>query len=188
MAYQTGILSIRGKLYNMAGASAYTGASSGTAIGRVVDVLDVEMQRDIEVMPRYDVGSTPFYGRIVGETARISVQLADYDANWIALISQRRPVTGQTLNYHFGLGANYKMGMLLSSSELLPLMIKDESAPADYPALYLPSAIVENVSLVKMSMGSRLVDMARVSILALYHTTYGSVGAFGNLANFPAII
>lgn len=187
MAYTTSnILSIRGLLYDMSAASAYTGAGSGTSFGKVVDVLNFQFGREIKVYSRLDQGATPFYARIIGESCRIELILADYGAQWIKLISQRRPKTSYSGNFHFGAGESYVQGNLLGTSNLMPVMIKDADAPADYPALYLPATVTESVEMVQMMIGSRLQDVAKISLLALHSLTFGSIGAFGNVAGFPA--
>lgn len=188
MAFTTSnILSIKGALYNMTGATAYSGASSGTNIGKIVDVLNFQFGRDVKVYSRFDQGDTPFYARIVGESCRITVRIADYGAEWIKLISQKRPKSGYTKNYHFGAGASYVLGNILDSSYFMPVMIKDTDSPADYPALYLPSTVTESVNMVQMFISSRMQDVAEVSLLALHSDTFGSIGAFGDLAGFPAL-
>jgi hypothetical protein len=186
MAFTSGgVLSIRGNLVNMTGQTNYT--SGGTNIGKVVDVLDFQMGRDIKFYSGMETGDTPALARIVGEACRLTVRLTDYNAEWINLVSQRRPKSGYTMNYHFGAGASYVQGNLLSSSELIPIMIRDGQTPGDWPALYLPSTVTELVKVVRVQHGARLVDEAEVVLLALHNSTFGSIGAFGNLAGFPAL-
>lgn len=187
MAYTTSnILSIRGQLFDMASATAYTGAGSGTSFGKVVDILTFQFGRDVRIYSRFDQGETPFFARIVGESCRIEVVLCDYGAEWIKLISQRRPKTGYSGNYHFGAGESYVLGNILGTGNLMPVMIKDTDAPADYPCLFLPATVVESVEMVQMMIGARMQEVAKITILALHSETFGSIGAFGNVAGFPA--
>ena len=186
MAFTSGgVMSIRGTLVNMTGQTNYT--SGGTTMGKVVDVLGFQFGRDVKFYSSMDTGDTPAFARITGEAVRLTLRLTDYNAEWIKLVSQRRPKSGYTMNYHFGAGASYILGNLLSSSETLALMIRDGQTPGDYPALYLPSAVTESVNIVKMQHGARLVDEAEITVVGLHDRTFGSIGAFGNLTGFPTL-
>lgn len=182
MAITEGTLSLRGALYDMASASAYTG---GSKIGEVVDMLSVEFGRDVIVHSRYDQGDTPFYARINGEAARIKVVISGYGAAWIKLVSQQRRPSGATQNFHFGVGASYKLGQILDTTYLKPVMIKDESAPSTNPSLFLPAALVESVKEVRMSFGGRMLDVAEIGLLSIYDSVVGGVGYFGDYTLFP---
>lgn len=186
MAFTSGgVMSIRGSLVNMTGATNYT--SGGTVMGKVVDVLGFQFGRDVKFYSELTTGDTPAFARIVGEAVRLTVKLTDYNEEWIKLISQRRPKSGYTFNYHFGAGASYVQGNLLGSSELLALMIRDGQTPGDWPALYLPAAVTEFVKMSRAQHGARMVDEAEITILGIHDRTFGSVGAFGNLAGFPTL-
>lgn len=182
MAITEGTLSLRGALYDMSSAVAYTG---GSKVGEIVEVLSVEFGRDVIVHNRYDQGDTPFYARINGEAARIKVAISDYGAAWIKLVSQQRRPSGATQNFHFGIGASYKLGQILDTTYLKPVMVKDESAASTNPSLFMPAALVEGVREVRMSFGGRMLDVAEVTLLSIYNETVGGVGYFGDYTLFP---
>ena len=182
MAITEGTLSLSGTLYDMSAASSYTG---GSTIGKIVDVLGVQFGRDVITHSRYDQGDTPFYARINGESCRLKVRISDYGAAWIKLVSQQRRPSGATQNYHFGLGASYKLGQPLDTTYLKPLMVKDSSAPSTNPSLFIAAALVDGVSEMRMNFGDRLLDVAEISILAIHDETVGGLGYWGDYTQFP---
>lgn len=186
MAYTDGILNIDGKLIDMTGETNYT--TGGTDLGiATVDPMRTLFKRDVRVYTRMDSGSSPRFAAIVGEEITLSLTLANYNANTLNLWSQRHADSGEPNNYHFLLGSGYNLGHLLDSGDLISLMIRDDAAPGDKPALYLPACVVIAMGPHRWTRDGEHTDELNITIMALHDGDFGSVGAYGDLASFPAL-
>lgn len=186
MAFQTGQFRIRGRLYDITGLDSYTHASS-VDYGKVDSGIQVKIERHVTRYTKHSTGSTPRFSSIDGETVMFTISLTDYNSDTMNLISQRRKPTGAVNNFHFGLGASYPLGRLLSTSEYLSLIIRDSTTPADYPALYIPRAVVLSVESFAIGMDEKMMPSAIITVGADYDPDLGSVGCLGNIAGFPAL-
>lgn len=189
MAYQTGTLTTRARLYDMTGASAanqYT-PSAGVDLGKVSDLIIPEFERDVVVYKGLEYGSTPKHASIDGSGVILQFALSEYNSGVMSLLAQRMKPSGDNLNYQGAMAASYKLGKLLTSSEWLKLLVADETTPADYPKLYIPKAVVIRVRGLALSMASRMMDSAVFEVIGLHDTNFNGPFAFGDSSGFPAL-
>lgn len=183
MAVETGTLAVRGRVYNMTGVAGFT-PSGGTNLGKVSDLLLAEFERDVQVYPTLQFGSTPVHASIDGSGVIFEFGLSEYSAAVITLISQRIQPAASTINHHGALAGSYVLGRTLGSSELLKLLIADEDNPTTMPMLLIPKAVIVKVSNLSFSMAQRVMDPATIQIIGLHDSTLGAPFAFGDPAKF----
>lgn len=189
MAYQTGTITTRARLYDMTAASAanqYT-PSAGVDLGKVSDLILAEFDRDLVVYKGLEYGSTPKNASIDGSGLILQFALSEYTASVVSVLTQRMFPSGDTLNYQGAMAGSYKLGKLLDSNHLLKLLVADELTPGDYPKLYIPKAVVVRVRGLALSMASRMMDPAVFEVIGLHDSNFTGPFAFGNSTGFPSL-
>lgn len=188
MAYTTGTITNRSRIYNMTGITNYT-ASSGTDLGRVSDLVMAKFERDLTLYRGLRTGTTPTDASIDGEGVVLEFALWEYDAATMATLFQRIIPSGKTNNFHGFGNQSYKLGRKLGTNELLSLMIADEEAPNDYPKLYIHRAVIVDVEGLVMSRGSQgsMTSPATIRVIGLHSDTLGSPMVFGDSSAFPSL-
>lgn len=187
MALLDGTGKIKGAIYDMSGQTTYD-PDDGVYLGKTSDLIMPEFERDVTVYARQGTGSTPAEASIDGSSIVLHFGLSEYTAAVMKVLSQALRPAGANKNYHGPLGAGvavYRLGRLLDSSQTVPLLIVDSEAPADYPALYIPRAIVLKVRGLSMSFRERIMDPATFEVIGLYDSTIGDCFAWGDISSFP---
>lgn len=189
MAFTTGSIKVKGRLYDMTGITNYT-QSNGVDLGLVSDLVMPEFERDVQVYSSMGTGSTPRYATIDGEGLLLRFGLSEYDAAVVKLISQNMRPTGANENYlgpTATIATAYSLGNILTTSHLLSLLIVDKDDPADYPALYIPAAVVVRVHNLSFSPAEGMMDPATFEVIGLYNSTIGGCFALGDKSKFPSL-
>lgn len=187
MAFTTGTITVRSRVYDMTGTDSYD-PDEGTDLGPVGDLVLAKLERDVVTYPTLRSGSTPSEAAIFGEGLILEFSLNEYDAAVVNMLAQRVRPSGQNNNFHgFGAG-DYKLGHLLSGSETLSLLVADEDSPNDYPALYIPRAVIVDVESMSLSMIERSVmTPATFRVVGLWDEAAGGAFNFGSIAGFPSL-
>jgi hypothetical protein len=188
MAYTTGIITVRSRLYDMTGITNYT-PSNGVDLGKVGDLVMAKFHRDVQFYRGLASGSAPKYASIDGTGTLLEFSLHEYDAAVMKLVSQNIRPSGANNNFHgFDAGSNYELGHLLDSNELISLLVADESDPTDYPMLYIPSAVIVDVDSISLSRAERsIMTPATIRIVGLHNDTIGGPFVFGDPSSFPSL-
>lgn len=188
MAFTTGMITTRSRVYDMTGITNYT-PSNGVDLGLVGDLILAHLGRDVQTYRGLRNGSTPTAASIDGTSVLLEFALHEYDAAAMKVLTQNIRPSGASNNFHgFSAGANYKLGKLLGSNELLSLLVADESNPTDYPMLYIPKAVILDVASLQLTMAERSVmTPATFRVMGLHDDTIGGPMAFGDVASFPSL-
>jgi hypothetical protein len=182
MPLTEGTLSISGSVFDMTGVGAYVG---GTNLGKVTtEPTQSRIVRDVELWSKQTTGSTPVFGSSSGEHIELAMVLSDYNADTLSIWSQKHQASGAVQNYHFGL-SDYKLGHFYDSTELFPLMIRDDTLASDRPALYLPACAVVDLGEELWSRSKKHQEEKQIIIVALYDETLGTPALYGDSAEFP---
>lgn len=183
MAVSTGVLSLHAHVYNMTGVSGFNPAN-GTDLGTLGDMTLAEFERDVSIYRGLEYGSTPKLASIDGSGCILKFALEEYDAASIAVIAQRIQPAGTTINYNGALAASYALGNTLGSSQLLKLLVADSVQPSTRPMLLIPKAVVVRVESLALSMASRMMTPAAITVIGLHDSTLGGPFAFGDSQYF----
>lgn len=187
MAVTAGTQRLNSVLIDFSGATNY--ATGGTSLGKIAGPLRGNLQRDVQIYSKMDTGSAPSLASIDGSGLVLSFFLSEYNASVIKVLSQNLRPSGANLNYHgAGGNSNYKLGRTLTSSQYLPLVVRSSSDPANYPALYIPRAVIMTVDDITFDMGTGdMMDDAEFVVIGLHDDTVGDCFAFGDIASFPSL-
>lgn len=188
MAYTTGVITTRSRIYNMTGVTNYT-PSSGTDLGKISDIVVADFSREVTTYRNLRTGTTATDAAIDGEYSVLTFSLWEYDAAAMAVLFQRIIPSGKTNNFHGFGNQSYKLGRKLGSSELVSLLVADEEAPADYPKLYIHRGVILDIGNLNLTRGAEgsIVSGATIHVLALHSDTLGSPMVFGDSSGFPSL-
>lgn len=188
MAYTTGQITTKSRIYDMTGKTNYT-PSNGADLGAVSDLILTEFQREVTLYRSLAHGNTPTDAAIDANGVMLQFGLREYDAAVMKVLAQNTRPSANNNNFH-GIegGPNYKLGMLLGSNEILSLLVADADNPGDYPALYIPRAVITRVENLALSKAERSVMApALFTVIGLFDTTIGDTFAFGDKSDFPSL-
>lgn len=194
MAFPTtqGVISQQSRVYDMTG---LTGAdiynpAKGTDLGLLSDLIMLQFERDVRIYTGIRTGSSPKQASIDGSGCVIEFGLKEYGPAVMKLIAQRiRPNYGSgelTFGYAGAAASSYKLGQLLSLSETMSLLIADQTAYADRPALFIPYAVVRNTENISLTMAEGMMSPCTIEVIGLHSDRLGGPFLFGNPATFPS--
>lgn len=188
MVYQTGIITSRARLYDMTGVANYT-ASNGIDLGKVGDLVLAKLHRDIQIYRGLASGSAPREASMDGSGILLEFSLHEYDAAAVKILSQNTRPTAANNNWHGPVAsANYTLGNLFDSNEILSLMVADELAPDDYPKVYIHRAIIMDVENLVFSRAERsMMTPATFRVIGLHSDTTNGCFLFGDSSKFPSL-
>lgn len=184
-------MAVRSRVYDVTGLTTtiYT-PSAGVDLGKMSDLIMVEFERDVRTYTGLATGSTPKHASIDGSGAVLEFGLSEYGPASMKLVTQQiRPVYAAaeaTWNYQGAAADAYKLGRLLTMNECMSLLICSEADSGDFPALFIPYAVVTRVGNFSLSMAERMMDPATIEIIGLHSARLGGPFAFGDKSKFPA--
>lgn len=185
MAMNTGTITVRSRIYNMTGVAVTNmDPSAGVDLGLVSDLVLPTFERDVQIYRDLRYGSTPANASIDGSGCILEFGLSEYDAAAVTFLTQRIQRTATTVNWEGAMVGSYVLGKLLSSSELLRLLVADETSPLTNPMLLIPKAVVVKVSNIALSKTVRMMDPASIQVIGLHDATNGGPFAFGDYTKF----
>lgn len=132
---QSGSLELQGSIYVIDRTTSPLPLLGGTKVARLKEVVSYKMGQNVSIHRKGNV--TPSMSRITGDYIEVEATFEDIQDEVLALITNNRS-TGQSF---LPASATYKYGHILREADYSAIVIRDEEAPADYPALYIPYAL-----------------------------------------------
>jgi hypothetical protein len=138
----------------------------GTRVGRLEEVLQWKMGSNVHSGTKGN--NTPTHARITGDWIEVSLTLSELTEEYLTLITNKR-----SSGLYFRPGAVGKYGHILRASEYNAIVIRDEKAPEDYPALYIPFVVCADNGW-HASRGVEHTALANITLLS--HDVGGAAG------------
>jgi hypothetical protein len=182
---RTGPLQIRGSMYRIDRAEFDSQGDmetppdflNGELVARISDVMFVSLVSDIQTGGK---GTTaPSWSRVIGDSVVMTAQCRDFTDEYFKLITNNRcSAEGDYFNPRA-----HQAGGLLGKNQYSALIIRDEESPLDFPALYIPFALVEDKG-VFAHRGQELTRAAEMMITSVDHDRLHPPFEWGDLTKF----
>ena len=177
MALASGKLTVDGSLI----LDPTTYSSGGTSLGLLQSAHVAGFNHDFELLTKQNYGTHYADARLLATNVIYQVTVANRSSVLTSMFTHGRATAD-----NFGVAQNYLYGNLVGATQLSKLLIRP-TAGTTMPHLYIPRGFVTAVEPVIWDRRTSHVDLAMLTIVALWSTTHSAPVLYGDPTTWPAL-